>query len=42
MSNAERFAEWIIANKDKKGTPDFEKVAAALRESVGDTGFAVE
>ena len=44
MSNAERFAEWIIANKDKKGTPDFEKVAAALREVVaaGDTGFAVE
>ena len=29
MSNAERFAEWIVANKDKKGTPDFEKVAAA-------------
>ena len=44
MSNAERFAKWIIANKDKKGTPDFEKVAAALREVVaaGDTGFAVE
>jgi len=28
---AERYAKWIIANKDKKGTPEFETVAQGYR-----------
>lgn len=36
MANADAYAEWIVANKDKKGTPDFETVAAAYREAVAD------
>jgi hypothetical protein len=36
MANADAYAEWIVANKDKKGTPDFETVAAAYREAVAE------
>lgn len=28
---AQRFAQWLVDNKDKEGTPDFEKVAAAFK-----------
>ena len=33
MSQAEleKYADWIIANKDKKGTPEFERVAEAYK-----------
>jgi hypothetical protein len=31
MASAEDYAAWIVANKDKQGTPDFEKVAAAYK-----------
>ncbi|MBI4005449.1 MAG: hypothetical protein HY356_02165 [Gammaproteobacteria bacterium] len=30
-ATAEKFAQWIVANKDKKGTPEFETVANAYR-----------
>ena len=32
MSDIETLSDWIIANEDKKGTPDFETVARALIE----------
>jgi hypothetical protein len=32
MATAEDYAAWIVKNADKKGTPDFEKVAAAYKE----------
>jgi hypothetical protein len=32
MATAEEYAAWIVKNADKKGTPDFEKVAAAYKE----------
>ena len=31
MASSEQYAEWIVANQDKKGSPDFEKVANAYR-----------
>ena len=36
MANADAYAKWIVANKDKKGTPDFETVAAAYKEAVAE------
>ena len=38
MSDLERFATWLVNNQDKKGTPDFETVAAAFKKL--DTGVA--
>lgn len=35
MATAEEYAAWIVANEDKRGTPDFEKVAAAYRAARG-------
>lgn len=32
MATAEEYAAWIVKNADKKGTPDFEKVAAAYKQ----------
>lgn len=31
MASAEEYAQWIVANKDKKGTPEFETVAKAYQ-----------
>ena len=31
MSNVEEYAAWIVANKEKKGTSDFEAVAKAYK-----------
>ncbi len=36
MANADAYAKWIVANKDKKGTPDFETVAAAYKEAIAE------
>jgi hypothetical protein len=33
MANATQYAEWLVANEAKKGTPEFETVAAAYREA---------
>lgn len=33
MTRAEKYAQWIVANRDKKGTPEFEKVAEAYRQA---------
>jgi len=33
MAKAEDYAKWIVANKDKQGTPDFETVARAYQEA---------
>lgn len=35
MATAEQYAEWIVANKDKQGTPEFDTVAAAYKEAKG-------
>jgi len=34
MSDADEYAKWIIANADKKGTPEFETVSNAYRDLV--------
>jgi hypothetical protein len=31
MADANKYAEWIVANQDKKGTPEFETVAKAYQ-----------
>lgn len=31
MATAEEYAQWIVNNKDKKGTPEFEKVVEAYK-----------
>lgn len=31
MASAEQYAEWIVSNQDKKGTPEFETVAQAYK-----------
>lgn len=33
MANANQYAEWLVTNEAKKGTPEFETVAAAYREA---------
>jgi len=33
MATAEEYAAWIVKNKDKKGTPDFETVSKAYQEA---------
>jgi hypothetical protein len=33
MATADEYADWIVKNADKKGTPDFDTVAAAYREA---------
>ncbi|NUZ06738.1 hypothetical protein [Piscinibacter koreensis] len=33
MATADEYAAWIVANKDKKGTPEFETVAAAYADA---------
>lgn len=33
MADAQRYAEWIVKNQDKAGTPEFETVARAYKES---------
>lgn len=35
MATANDYAQWIVANQDKKGTPEFEKVAEAYRLTRG-------
>lgn len=35
MATAEEYAQWIVANKDKKGTPEFETVAKAYEVARG-------
>ena len=32
MSTADEFAQWLVDNQDKKGTPDFETVKQAFLE----------
>lgn len=35
MATADQYAEWIVANQAKKGTPEFETVAAAYKQARG-------
>jgi hypothetical protein len=37
MATADDYAAWIVANKDKKGTPEFATVAAAYQEAKGES-----
>jgi hypothetical protein len=37
MADAEKYANWIVANKDKKGTPEFETVANAYKQAKSET-----
>lgn len=41
MASAEDYANWIVANPGKKGTPEFETVAQAYRAAKGATAPAV-
>ncbi|NIT58378.1 MAG: hypothetical protein GWN00_19770 [Aliifodinibius sp.] len=38
MATAEQYASWIVQNKNKKGTPEFDKVVAAYKVARGQTG----
>lgn len=33
MATAEQYAQWIVSNQDKKGTPEFETVSKAYQEA---------
>jgi len=33
MADAKKYAEWIVANQDKKGTPEFDTVAQAYKQA---------
>jgi len=33
MGTADQYASWIVANQDKRGTPEFETVAAAYKQA---------
>ncbi len=33
MATAAEYAAWIVANADKKGTPEFETVARAYQQA---------
>src|SRR6185312_15198004 len=35
MATADDYAQWIVNNADKKGTPEFATVAAAYRQAKG-------
>jgi hypothetical protein len=37
MATADQYAEWIVANQAKKGTPEFDTVAAAYKEARAET-----
>ena len=37
MATAEQYAEWIVRNADKRGTPEFETVAAAYKAARAQT-----
>lgn len=37
MATAEQYADWIVKNKDKKGTPEFETVAEAYKLARSET-----
>lgn len=34
MATADDYAQWIVSNEDKKGTPEFQTVAAAYQEAL--------
>jgi len=34
MATADEYAQWIVSNEDKKGTPEFQTVAAAYQEAL--------
>ena len=33
MATADEYAAWIVKNADKKGTPEFDTVAAAYKDA---------
>lgn len=37
MATADQYADWIVKNQDKKGSPEFDTVAAAYKEAKGAT-----
>jgi len=39
MANATEYAEWLVKNEAKKGTPEFETVAEAYREAKAEEGI---
>lgn len=38
MATADEYAQWIVANADKKGTPEFNTVAAAYKDALQSGG----
>ena len=41
MATSDEYASWIVANADKKGTPDFDIVAKAYADSKGNQPASV-
>lgn len=42
MASAEDYAAWIVANKDKAGTPEFNTVAAAYQQARGNSDVSAK
>ena len=42
MPDVNKYAEWIVANQDKKGTPEFDTVATAYKQMRGQTAAPTE
>jgi len=40
MATADQYANWIVQNQDRKGSPEFETVAAAYKEAKGQIATA--
>lgn len=41
MADAEKYAQWIVSNPDKKGTPEFETVSKAYRAARSDSSPSI-
>ena len=42
MATADDYAQWIVSNADKKGTPEFDTVVSAYRDASSNTGDSVK
>lgn len=42
MSSLDDYAEWIVANQDKRGTPDFDTVARAYEQAEAEEGIDLD
>lgn len=40
MDRIDKYANWLVSNQDKKGTPEFETVANAYKDLRGDDAYS--